>query len=128
MTFGFYDHLLRLQQSRNFFTTEGWAGFTEAMDQSRLFELIGAVPSTNKSPPQVVTARLRSGDRAVITQVGVLGGRYTWKLELPLDIALTSRSTQTRNTWKFEVTVSRLPTMESREAIGISQLIAEAYK
>ncbi len=127
MTFGFYDHLLRLQQSRNFFTTDGWASFTRAMDQAQMFERIGAVPSpTLRATQQVVVARLRSGNRAEIKQAGILGGRYTWKVELDIDITFTTRSTQTRFTWKVDVTVSRLPTMESREGIGISQMVAEA--
>lgn len=127
MTFGFYDHLLRLQSSRNYFTTEGWAAFTKAMSDAQIFERIGAVSSkTIKGNPQVVVARLRSGDRAKIVQAGVAGGRYTWKLELNIDITFNDRAVQSRFTWKVDVTVSRLPTMESREGIGISQMIATA--
>lgn len=127
MTFGFYDHLLRLQQSRNYFTTQGWASFTSALDAAQIFERIGAVQSATIRPSkQVVVARLRSGDRARIVQAGLIGGRYNWKVQLDIDITFNNRGTQTRFTWKVDVMVTRLPTMESREGIGISQLVAEA--
>lgn len=127
MTFGFYDHLMRLQQSRMFFTTQGWASFTKALDEAQIFKRIGAnsesSPMQNK---QVVVARLRSGDRATIVDSGRLHGSYTWKVDLNIDILFNTATTQARFTWKVHTTVTRLPAMESREGIGISQLIAEA--
>lgn len=126
MTFGFYDQLMRMQQSRNYFTTEGWASFTSALNNAKTLEFIGAVESeTMRATKKVMTAQLRSGDRATITQAGVLDGRYAWKLHLNIDVIYSTPNTQTRSTWKVEILVVRLPAMESREGIGISQMIAE---
>jgi len=126
MTFGFYDHLLRMQTSRSFFTTSGWASFTKALETARIFETIGATEGGNRTNKQVVSARLRSGDRATIVQSGIMRGRYSWKVNLNIDVTFSNRSTQTRHTWHVELLVTRLPTMESREGIGISQIIATA--
>lgn len=126
MTFGFYDHLMRMQQSRNYFTTAGWASFTSALTSAKTLEFIGAVESATMRPtPKVITAQLRSGDRATITQAGILNGRYSWKVALNIDVVYNTASTQTRSTWKVEVLVTRMQAMESREGIGIEQLIAE---
>lgn len=36
LTFGYYDHLIRLQNSRAYFTTPGWADFTKALDDAKV--------------------------------------------------------------------------------------------
>jgi hypothetical protein len=125
LTFGFYDHLIRLQDSRIYFTRDGWASFTKAMNDAEIFERIGAVKSsTVVGVNQVVSAKLRPGEKPTITAQGILRGRYTWKVSLLLDVTFNNKAVESRFTWAIDTVVTRLPLMESREGIGISQLVA----
>ena len=125
MTFGYYDHLIRLQESRRFFTTPGWASFTKALSDAKFLASIGAETDVVvKGARQVVSSRVRPGERARITKKGINGLRYTWVVELIIDVGMYERSRQVRFPWRVELIINRQPAMESRDGIGINQFVA----
>lgn len=125
MTFGYYDHLIRLQDSRRFFTTPGWASFTKALSDAKFLAVIGAESDpVIRGNRQVVASSVRPGERARITKKGISSLRYTWVVEMIIDVGMYERSRQVRFPWRVELIINRQPAMESREGIGINQFVA----
>lgn len=125
LTFGYYDHLLRLQNSRIYFTNRGWATFMQALADAQILERINAVKSDQIiGRNMVVTTSMRGGRRATITNQGVLGWYYSWQVELQINAAFLEGNLQTSTPWRVQVLIVRVPAMESREGIGIDQLVA----
>lgn len=125
MTFGYYDHLIRLQDSRRYFTTPGWASFTKALSDAKFLAIIGAESDpVIRGTKQVVASRMRPGERARIIKKGISNFRYTWVVEVIIDVGMYERSRQVRFPWRVELTINRQPAMESRDGIGINQFVA----
>lgn len=115
MTFGFHDYQRRLQEASRHFTRQGWESFTVAMQRSRLIEAV-------ETQQQVLTAAPRSA--AILTQEGVLDGKYRWVLQLPLMVTYRAGS-QTRNdNIDVQLVIERVPSLESPNGVGIAQWIA----
>ena len=123
MTFGYYDYTMRWQDSRTFFTPQGWEKFTKAMDDIKWLERIGAIGKGGDG--QVVAARLRPGYRPEIKRQGILNGRYVWELTMPVDVSLHTEETEQRFSWTVDVRVVRMKTVNSRYNCGIDWLVAE---
>ena len=117
MTFGFNDYRRRLQESSRNFTKRGWESFTQALQRSRIIEMV----EVNQ---QLITAAPRGAP--VLQSEGLQAGRYQWVVEIPL--VLTYRSgTKTSNTGLLvTVIVVRVPRLESPNGVGIEQWIAVA--
>jgi hypothetical protein len=125
LTFGYYDHLLRLQNSRIYFTTKGWATFTQALTDAQILERMNAVHSEAvQGRNMVLASTLRGGRRAVISNQGIIGWYYTWQVELRINAAFLEDDKQTSAPWKVNILIIRVPAAESREGIGIDQLVA----
>ena len=88
MTFGFNDYRRRLQESSRNFTKRGWESFTQALQRSRIIEMV----EVNQ---QLITAAPKGAP--VLQSEGLVAGRYQWVVEIPL--ILTYRSgAKTSNT------------------------------
>src|SRR5262249_11842733 len=75
MTFGFNDYRRRLQESSRNFTHEGWQSFTDALQHSRIIEMV-------EQNQQVVTAAPEGAP--ILQSEGVVQGRYQWIVQIPL--------------------------------------------
>lgn len=117
MTFGFNDYRRRLQESSRNFTKRGWESFTQALQRSRIIEMV----EVNQ---QLITAAPKGAP--ILQSEGLVAGRYQWVVEIPL--ILTYRSgTKTSNTGLLvTVIVVRIPRLESSNGVGIEQWIAVA--
>jgi len=128
-TFGYYDHLMRLQNSRIYFTTNGWASLTKAMTDVQLLERMGAVKSDRiNASDMVMDSRMYGNSRPIIKQQGLMGNYYVWQVELRLLAVFRTYTGQVTSPWKVDILIRRIPAMESRDGIGIDQLVAEEYK
>jgi intracellular multiplication protein IcmL len=114
-TFGFHDYKRRLQEASSNFTRRGWASFTQALERSRIIEMV-------KQNQFVVTAAPRSAP--VVISEGVQNGRYTWTVELPLKLTYQAGSKTRSDNLRVRLKIVRVPKLESPNGIGINQWIA----
>lgn len=115
MTFGFNDYRRRLQESSRNFTRRGWESFTQALQRSRIIEMVEA-------NQQVLSAAPRGAP--VLLSEGLVNGRYQWTVQLPLVVTYISGSQQRQDKLLVTVVVVRVPRLESPNGVGIEQWIA----
>lgn len=129
MTFGYYDHLTRLQHARNYFTVKGWSTFTNALESAGVLATINAIESpTTKGVDMVISSQLRPNTKAVLTKQGVWGGRHFWTIQMEIGVNYQRGPLQTLMPWQVEIDVIRLPATESRDGVGIERIIATSSK
>mgnify|MGYP003669856646 CR=1 FL=1 len=117
MTFGFNDYRRRLQESSRNFTKRGWESFTQALQRSRIIEMV-------EVHQQIVTTAPKGAP--VLQSEGLVAGRYQWVVEIPLILTYRSGS-KTQNTGLIvTVVIVRVPRLESPSGVGIEQWIAAA--
>ncbi len=116
MTFGFNDYKRRLQEASRHFTRVGWAGFTTALEKSRIIEMV----ETNQ---QVVSAAPASAP--ILISEGVVNGRYEWQVQIPLVITYQAGASVRSDRLQVAMTIVRVPKLESSNGVGIEQWIAQ---
>ncbi len=117
MTFGFSDYRRRLQESSRNFTKRGWESFTQALQRSRIIEMV----EVNQ---QIITAAPRGAP--VLKSEGLVAGRYQWVVQIPLILTYMSGAKTSNTGLLVTVVVVRVPRLESPNGVGIEQWIAEA--
>jgi intracellular multiplication protein IcmL len=114
MTFGFNDYRRRLQESSRNFTRRGWESFTQALQKSRIIEMVEA-------NQQVVTAA--PAGAPILDSEGLVAGRYQWVIQLPLVLTYQSGNRTKNDNLLVKVVVVRVPRLESPNGVGIEQWI-----
>lgn len=112
----FVHYRRSLNESREYFTEDGWNGFLQAMQDS------GVGPSM-KEQKQVVSAT--PTDAAVIVGQGELRGSYTWKIKQPFLITFSTNTESRSQKVVVSLTVLRVPTTVNAKGLGIQQIIME---
>ncbi|MDD9982727.1 MAG: DotI/IcmL/TraM family protein [Gammaproteobacteria bacterium] len=115
-TLGYHDYRLRLGQVREYFTDDGYRGFTEQLDVSLLLERV--------IEHRQVTAAVAAG-APVITRRTTWQGRAMWTLETPLLITFYAGNRQEKQELLVSTLVMRVQREERPAGIGIQQIIAE---
>ena len=118
MTFGFNDYRRRLQESSRNFTKRGWESFTQALQRSRIIEMVEA-------NQQIITAAPKGAP--ILQSEGVVAGRYQWVVEIPLVLTYRSGAKTSNTGLLVTVIIVRVPRLESPNGIGIEQWIAMAH-
>ena len=116
MTFGFNDYRRRLQEASRNFTRTGWASFTNALDKSRILEMV-------QQNQQVVTAAPRSAP--VLISEGMSNGRYQWQVEIPMVITYQAGSQTRADNLIVTLMIVRVSKLESPNGVGIEQWVAQ---
>ncbi len=116
MTFGFNDYKRRLQEASRHFTRAGWAGFTTALEKSRIIEMV----ETNQ---QVVSAAPASAP--ILVSEGIVNGRYEWQVQVPLVITYQAGASVRSDRLTINIVIVRVPKLESSNGVGIEQWIAQ---
>ncbi len=117
MTFGFNDYRRRLQESSRNFTKRGWESFTQALQRSRIIEMV----EVNQ---QIITAAPKGAP--ILESEGLVAGRYQWVVQIPIILTYMSGA-KTHNTGLLvTVVIVRVPRLESPNGVGIEQWIASA--
>ena len=116
MTFGFNDYRRRLQEASRNFTRTGWASFTNALDKSRILEMV-------QQNQQVVTAAPRSAP--VLISEGMSNGRYQWQVEIPMVITYQAGSQTRADNLIVTLLIVRVSKLESPNGVGIEQWVAQ---
>ena len=115
MTFNFNDYRRRLQEASRNFTRSGWESFTEALQQSRIIEVV-------ERNDQVLTAAPQGAP--VLQSQGLYLGRYQWIVQIPMVLTYQAGSKTRSDSLLVTVVVVRVPRLESANGVGIEQWIA----
>ncbi len=118
MTFGFSDYRRRLQESSRNFTKRGWESFTQALQRSRIIEMV----EVNQ---QIITAAPKGAP--VLESEGLVAGRYQWVVQVPLILTYISGAKTYNTGLLVTIVVVRVPRLESPNGVGIEQWIASSY-
>ncbi len=115
MTFGFNDYDEKLSSARERFTPEGWLSFAQVMNESRFFQNV-------RDQQQLLTA-VPQGMTTLIFE-GLMNGRYTWIVELPLMVTVRSGSLSRSLNQKVRLTIIPVETSENPMGIAIDRWIS----
>jgi intracellular multiplication protein IcmL len=115
MTFGFNDYRRRLQEASRNFTRRGWESFTQALQRSRIIEMVEA-------NQQVVTAA--PAGAPILQSEGLVNGRYQWVVQIPMVITYQAGSRTRSDSLLVRVVIVRVPRLESPNGVGIEQWVA----
>lgn len=106
----------QLNSNRALFSTdEAFAGFVAAMQQS------GAL-NTVRRKKLVVSSILREPPN--ITNKGLYQGRYSWRVQVPINVRYESASSSMTQELLVNLLVQRVPQTVNPRGLGISQIIA----
>lgn len=115
MTFGFNDYKRRLQEASRNFTPHGWEGFTQALQRSRIIEMV-------ESNQQVLTAA--PSGAPILQSEGLVLGRYQWIVQIPLILSYQAGSKSRTDKLLITIVIVRVPRLESPSGVGIEQWLA----
>lgn len=115
MTFGFNDYKRRLQEASRHFTRTGWTSFTQALQSSRIIEIV----ETNQ---QILTAVPQGAP--LLQAQGEVNGRYQWTVQVPMILTYRSGSVDRSDRLLVTAVVVRQSRLETPNGVGIEQWIA----
>ena len=115
MTFGFNDYRRRLQESSHSFTRHGWESFTDALQRSRIIEMVNQYEQDAEMklicPPTLVSSH-------------VDGGIKTWQFKALVTITYKGRGESRSDNQSITVAVKQSSDAENTEGLGIDQYIS----
>ncbi len=118
-TYDFVNYQKQFQQNSQCFTARGWEEFNMAMSKSGTLETV--------KEQRLVASSVAHG-APVITREGIRGGAYSWEVELPVTVTFQGgQAGRSLLSQKVLVTavVSRIPTYQSRNGVGIDHYVAQ---
>lgn len=114
-TYNFVSYRDAFQQLQNQFTPEGWNYFENALQSSRSLETVLA--------KKLVVSAVATGTPVILDQ-GVIGGRYAWKVQIPLLVTYQSPNEQTQQPITILMIISRVPTVDTPKGIAIVSFVS----
>lgn len=118
-TYDFVNYQRQFQQNSQCFTADGWQQFMTAVERAGTLETVKS---------QRLVAGAVANGAPVITREGLRKGTYTWEIEFPITVTYQGgQSGRTTISQRLLVTlmVSRVPTFEKKEAVGIAQYVGQ---
>ncbi len=109
-TFNFVNYRKELQSASEYFTPSGWKVFQDALKASRNLETV-----INKK----LTVNAVATGAPIIIDQGVIGGKYKWKVQLPILITYESANTKITQPTIVTMIISRVSTLETVKGIAI---------
>jgi intracellular multiplication protein IcmL len=113
-SYNFVNYRTELQASSGFFTAEGWDQFLRALQESNNLVAV----KTKKLIVSAVATRA-----PVILQKGILNGRYSWRVQMPVLVTYQSASEFTQQNNVVTMLITRVSTLNSPRGIGIAQFV-----
>lgn len=113
-TYSFVNYRDELQAASVFFTPEGWDQFMGALKESNNLDAVRA----KKLVVSAVATRA-----PIILQKGVLNGRFSWRVQMPVLVTYQSASEFSQQNVVVTLLITRISTLNSPRGIGISQMI-----
>lgn len=113
-SYNFVNYRDELQASSGYFTSEGWQQFLDALQQSNNLAQV-------KAKKLIVSAVATRAP--IILQKGVLNGRFSWRVQMPILVTYQSASEFTQQNNVVTMLIARISPLESPRGIGISQFV-----
>lgn len=113
-TYNFVNYRTELQAASGFFTSDGWSQFLTALEGSNNLDAV-------KVKKLIVSSVATSAP--IILQKGILNGRYSWRIQMPMLITYQSASEFSQQRNVVTLLVSRISTLNSPRGIGIAQFV-----
>ncbi len=113
-TYNFVSYRKELQAASEFYTELGWEQFTSALESSNNLEAV-------KAKKLIVSAVATQAP--VILKQGLLNGRYSWRIQMPLLVTYQSASQFSQENYMVTLLVQRVSTFNNPRGIGISQIV-----
>lgn len=115
-TFDFTNYRQQLQAASEFFTAEGWESYVHSLIQTRNLELVKA--------KQLVVHAVATGAPTFTDTPGVVKGRYSWRVQMPLLVTYESVQVTVPQNVIVTMLITRTSTLNSPSGIGIAQFVA----
>lgn len=112
--YDFNNYNDQLKNAAQYFTSEGWSIFLGQLN-------IYANYNTIKSKRLFVRARV-TGAPFIVNQ-GILSGRYTWWVQMPIEIIYDGYSPPATKNIKLQVLITRVSTLNNLMGVGINNVI-----
>jgi intracellular multiplication protein IcmL len=113
-SYNFVNYRQALQQAADYFTPEGRQMFFNAVKSSNNLQAVVA--------KKLIVSAVATGVPVVLEQ-GVMLGRYTWKVQIPMLITYQSASQFSQQSVTVTMVVVRVSPLVSPRGIGIAQFI-----
>ncbi|STX28149.1 protein IcmL (DotI) [Legionella beliardensis] len=113
-TYNFVNYRDELQAASGFFTAEGWQQFLTALQQSNNLDAV-------KAKKLIVSAVATRAP--IILQKGILNGRYSWRVQMPVLVTYQSASEFSQQNNVVTMLITRVSTLNSPRGIGIAQFV-----
>jgi len=115
-TYNFTNYVRELQAASAFFTDDAWRAFAANLRASGNIDLV----KRNKYNVSAVAT-----GAPVIVDKGIIGGTYSWTVQMPMLVTFESASDRTSFTYIVTMKIVRVPTRIQPRGIAIAQFIAE---
>lgn len=115
-TYDFLNFRADFQQNQKYFTDRGWKAFLDSLAKSNNLQAV---------QQQKLTVQAVPAGAPIITRQGILDGRYSWQIQMPILVTYESLSQQFNQQLLITIMVQRLSTLSSEYGIGISQLVEQ---
>lgn len=113
-SYNFVNYREALQQAADYFTQEGRQMFFNAVKSSNNLQAVIA--------KKLIVSAVATGVPVVLEQ-GVMLGRYTWKVQIPMLITFQSASQFSQQSVTVTMLIVRVSPLASPRGIGIAQFI-----
>jgi intracellular multiplication protein IcmL len=114
-TYNFVNYRQELQAASEFFTTDGWTEFTNALKASNNLNAV--------IDKKLVVSAVATGAPVILDQ-GIIDGIYTWRVQMPMLVTYQSASQTARQNVLVTMVIQRISTLNSARGIGISSFVA----
>ncbi len=113
-SYNFVNYRQALQAAADYFTPEGKQMFFSALKSSNNLQAVIA--------KKLIVSAVATGVPVVLEQ-GIMLGRYTWKVQIPMLITYQSASQFSQQAVTITMLIVRVSPLESVRGIGIAQFI-----
>lgn len=107
----FVNYKKQLEDASVYFTSSGWKAFLKALDDSGLLPIV--------QEKKLLMNAIASGS-PVILYNGIVNGRYTWRMQLPLLVTFGSASEQRQVSLVISLIVSRVSVLDTSQGILVT--------
>ncbi len=114
LTFNFNNYSQVIEESRVYFTPEGYKNFISAMNSARLLQDI--------QKKQLAVYAVATDTPIVLKEGAVTEGSYAWQVQFPMLLTFESERADKLNV-VVTLLISRIPTSESVSGIGIASFV-----
>ena len=110
----FVHYRRQVQSLKQYFTPYGWQQFLQAFS-GELSRVVDQKLIVSASPSNV----------AVITGHGIIDGRYSWQVQIPLVVSIQQGDQQSVDHVVLRLIVQRVNNVGSNQLLGISQIVQQ---